>query len=108
MDQPIAQARSARGSPEDRRRPPTLAVMIVLERCGYGLYLPFYCPETAGVYLVPISDVDNRAMCSLRVTQSRNGQKRRIRTAANYKIGTVRIEPSSAPRVSSGAPGSSA
>ena len=71
-------------------------------------YFAVFCPETAEVYLIPISDVENRTMCALRVTQSRNGQKRRVRIAANYTIGSVRLEPSSAPRASSGGPGSCA
>ena len=57
-------------------------------------YFAVFCPETGEVYLIPISDIENRTMCALRVTQSRNGQKRRIRAASDYTIGVVRLDAS--------------
>ncbi|MBA3401728.1 MAG: hypothetical protein H0U05_07040 [Actinobacteria bacterium] len=70
-----------------------------------------YCPETGGIYLIPIDDVNCTKEARLRVAPSRNRQRKRIRLAADYQIGTVAMPALSvtrAPRVSSGAPGSSA
>jgi PD-(D/E)XK nuclease superfamily protein len=71
-------------------------------------YFAVFCPETGGVYLLPIADVENPTMCALRVTEPRNGQVQRIRAADKYVIGVVRAEASSGPRASSGGPGSCA
>ena len=71
-------------------------------------FFAIFCPEAGGVYLLPIADVENRTACALRVTEARNGQVQRTRAADQYVIGVVRAEPSLGPRVSSGAPGSSA
>lgn len=69
-------------------------------------YFAVYCAATSGVYLIPIADAQlrRRGALRVRVDPPRNSQRRRIRFAADYEIGTV----SSAPRVSSGAPGSCA
>ena len=48
--------------------------------------LAVFCPETGGVYLVPIDDLPTRAKARLRVEASRNGQGRGIRPAAAYEI----------------------
>jgi hypothetical protein len=45
-----------------------------------------YCPETGGVYLVPIADAPIRRQGALRVAATRNGQARNIRMAARYEI----------------------
>ena len=50
-----------------------------------------YCPETTGVYLIPIADVPGRRMASLRVDPPRNNQLHRVRFAADYEIGRVAI-----------------
>jgi len=50
-----------------------------------------YCPETAGVYLVPISHAATNYKCWLRVEPPRNNQHARVRWAADYEIGTVAI-----------------
>ena len=50
-----------------------------------------YCPETAGVYLVPIAAVQTDRVAALRVEPPRNNQRRRIRFAADYEIGRVTI-----------------
>ena len=60
-----------------------------------------YCPETAGVYLVPIGDLPVRVEGTLRVDPPRNGQRKRIRFAADYEVGRTRFTPT--PRESSGA-----
>jgi hypothetical protein len=48
-----------------------------------------YCPETKGVYLVPIEDLATRIAAALRVSPALNSQKRGIRNAARYFIGHV-------------------
>jgi hypothetical protein len=59
-----------------------------------------YCPETAAVYLVPITHLPVQRRGSLRVEAPRNNQFERIRFAADYEVGRVPIE---GLRVSSGA-----
>ncbi len=69
-------------------------------------YFGVYCPDNGGVYLVPIKDATRTSIHAIFASStSRNGQKKAIRFAADYEIGTVA---SSAPRASSGARGSSA
>jgi hypothetical protein len=61
-------------------------------RRGYRGEVDFfavYCPDTAGVYLVPISQVTTSATVKLRVEPPRNGQKKRIRHAAAYEVAKV-------------------
>lgn len=60
-------------------------------------YFAVHCPETGGVYLVPIAAVATTWMASLRVEPPRNCQKRRIRSAAEYEIGTIRLGSALAP-----------
>ena len=48
-----------------------------------------YCPETTGIYLIPIADVPTRSFACLRVEPSRNNQHRYVRPAAQYEIGRV-------------------
>lgn len=55
-------------------------------------YFAVHCPDTAGVYLVPIRDLPLRFEGTLRVSATRNGQRQRIRPAADYEVGSVRIE----------------
>jgi hypothetical protein len=52
-------------------------------------YFAVYCPETAGVYLVPIADLPVRVQGTLRVDPPRNNQMSRVRLASNYEIGKV-------------------
>jgi PD-(D/E)XK nuclease superfamily protein len=54
-----------------------------------------HCPETRGVYLVPIADLTVRAQAALRVEPARNGQEKRVRLAANYLIAKISINPDS-------------
>jgi hypothetical protein len=65
-------------------------------------YFAVYCPDTSGVYVVPIDDVPLRWEARLRVAASRNGQERRVRHAADYEIGRVVI-PRAEPGATSGA-----
>ena len=53
-------------------------------------FFAVYCPETCGVYLIPISDVPSDATASLRIRPARNNQRQRIRMAMAYEIGRVR------------------
>jgi hypothetical protein len=55
-------------------------------------YFAVYCPETSGIYLVPIEDVPTKSVAALRVMPPLNGQAERIRFAAKYEIGSVAIE----------------
>ena len=50
-----------------------------------------YCPETSGVYLIPIADVPTKSSAMLRVDVPRNGQSKRIRLAHDYWLGAVRV-----------------
>ena len=64
-------------------------------------YFAVHCPETGGVYLIPICDVSARSQGALRVEPTRNGQMKRLRWAANYEIGKVAL--SAALRATAGA-----
>jgi hypothetical protein len=57
-------------------------------------YFAIYCPETAGVYLVPIDDLPPRWQAALRVDPPRNQQRLRIRMAADYQIAEIKAVPS--------------
>ena len=48
-----------------------------------------YCPDTRGVYLLPIEDVVTRSDAYLRVDPPLNGQRKRIRYAKDYEIARV-------------------
>jgi hypothetical protein len=56
-----------------------------------------YCPETSGVYLIPMADVQIRVRGSLRVDPPKNGQRRFIRFAKPYEIGRVALGGQSPP-----------
>jgi hypothetical protein len=64
-------------------------------------YFAVYCPDTGGVYLIPIDDLPIKVQAALRVDPPRNCQKRGIRFAANYEIARVAV--TAGLRVSSGA-----
>jgi PD-(D/E)XK endonuclease len=53
-------------------------------------FFAVFCPETGGIYLIPIGDVPNRSNAYLRVDAPRNNQRERVRFAADYEIGRVR------------------
>ena len=72
-------------------------------------YFGVHCPETGGVYLVPIEDAELRRQGALRVEPARNGQSRKIRLAKTYEIASFGPRlPTEVPRASSGGPGSCA
>jgi hypothetical protein len=52
-------------------------------------YFAIYCPETTGVYLVPIEHLPTRSSANLRVEPARNAQRERIRPAERYLVATV-------------------
>jgi hypothetical protein len=52
-------------------------------------YFGVHCPETGGIYLIPITDAPARASCALRVAPTRNNQVRRIRSASAYEIASI-------------------
>jgi hypothetical protein len=66
-------------------------------------FFAVYCPETAGVYLVPVDDVPNRSTAMLRVDPPRNSQRKRIRFASDYEVGTVSCAPTAKLRATAGA-----
>jgi hypothetical protein len=52
-----------------------------------------YCPDNECVYLVPISAVASYRICSLRVSQPRNNQMKRIRWAEEYLVVPLDVSP---------------
>jgi PD-(D/E)XK endonuclease len=61
-------------------------------RRGYRGEIDFFgvhCPETNGVYLVPIEDLDVRSQAALRIRPPRNNQTAKVRMATRYEIGRV-------------------
>ena len=82
--------------------------MVVRDYLGQIDFFGVYCPETGGAYLVPVEDAQVRAAGTLRVTPPRNGQRRRIRQAADYEIAGVSVRITGEPGASAGACRSSA
>jgi hypothetical protein len=54
-------------------------------------YFGVYCPETEGVYLIPIVDLPMRRRGNLRFEPAKNNQRKFIRHAAKYEIGRVKV-----------------
>ena len=50
-----------------------------------------YCAELGSVYLLRMADIGTRVEGALRVEPARNGQRRRVRLAADYEIGGVLV-----------------
>jgi hypothetical protein len=50
-----------------------------------------YCPETCGVYLIPMTDLPIRVRGALRVDPPKNCQVKFIRYAATYEIGRMKV-----------------
>lgn len=79
--------------PDSRRR---------LHYRGQADVFGIYCPETDGVYLVPVEDVPERHG-SLRVEETRNNQRSKIRWARNYELSLPpEVEPHRPGRVTPG------
>jgi hypothetical protein len=66
-------------------------------------YFGVHCPETGGVYLVPIADALLTRQGALRVEPPRNNQRRGIRLAVDYEIGQISIRAKKEPGATSGA-----
>ena len=64
---------------------------VARDYLGQIEYFAVYCPETGGIYLIPIEDIPLKWAGCLRVTEARNGQKLRIRYAKDYEIGRVTV-----------------
>jgi hypothetical protein len=77
--------------------------MVTRDYLGQIDYFAVYCPETGGVYLVPVEHAPLRRLGALRVAAARNGQRRRIRMAADYEIGQISVRPTTEPGASAGA-----
>ena len=71
-------------------------------------FFAVYCQANRGVYLIPIDDVTTTCEARLRVSPTRNSQRRRIRAATDYEVATVAVVVTRGLRGSSGARGSSA
>jgi hypothetical protein len=56
-----------------------------------------YCPETAGVYMIPIEALSSASSAYLRVEPPLNNQRKRIRFATDYEIARVTTEGLRAP-----------
>jgi hypothetical protein len=54
-------------------------------------YVAVHCPETSGIYLIPIAELPLTTRGALRVEPARNNQRRRIRIAERYEIGRVAV-----------------
>jgi hypothetical protein len=50
-----------------------------------------FCPETGGVYCVPIEDIPTTEHGSLRVLAPRNNQKKGVRFAAAYEVARIDV-----------------
>jgi hypothetical protein len=64
---------------------------VARDYLGQIEYFAVYCPETSGIYLIPIEEVTSRWTGSLRVTDTKNGQRLRVRYARDYEIGRVHV-----------------
>jgi hypothetical protein len=55
-------------------------------------YFAVHCPETSGVYLIPIAELPLTSQAALRVEPARNNQRRGIRLAERYEIARVDLQ----------------
>lgn len=53
-------------------------------------YFAVYCPDGGSIYVVPVEEVGT-CQAALRVEPPRNAQRRRIRDASCYELGSVRV-----------------
>jgi PD-(D/E)XK endonuclease len=56
---------------------------------GQADHFGVYCPETGGVYLVPLGAARTVRVAALRVEPTQNGQQKFIRLAKDYEVGRV-------------------
>jgi hypothetical protein len=62
-------------------------------------YFGVFCPDTGGIYLVPMEDLPCRTQASLRVTPPRNAQVRGVRYARDYEIARLVLPATDAGRL---------
>jgi PD-(D/E)XK endonuclease len=62
-----------------------------------------HCQQNGRVYVIPIDDIQARVMVTLRVDPPRNGQRRKIRFAADYELAAVAVSATARPAASAGA-----
>jgi hypothetical protein len=60
-------------------------------------YFAVYCPQTTGVYLIPIDEIALARQGALRIDPPRNNQRRRVRYAERYALRSVRVASSPEP-----------
>jgi hypothetical protein len=71
-------------------------------------YFGVFCREIGTTYLVPIADLAVRNTAALRIDAPRNGQRHRVRFAADYELARVSVVATKEPGASAGGSGSSA
>jgi hypothetical protein len=71
-------------------------------------FFAVFCPETRGVYLVPIEHLQVKVQAALRVAPTRNSQRVGVRFAAEYLVATIAVDVTGEPGASVGACRSSA
>jgi hypothetical protein len=67
-----------------------------------------FCPETRGVYLVPITHLQVKVQAALRVEPALNSQRVGIRFADDYLVATIDVDVTAEPGASAGGYRSSA
>jgi hypothetical protein len=88
---PIRDVQFLRAPPESEGAIPSLL-------CDDVDLFAVHCPETSGVYLIPIADLPTDHRASLRVDPPRNNQRKGIREASKYEIARIEATPLRAPR----------
>lgn len=78
--------------PANRRREELRVEHYATDYRGDADLFGVYCPDTREVFLVPVEDVGTNG-CYLRTEPPRNGQKARIRWAADYRIDGPDVTP---------------
>jgi hypothetical protein len=48
-----------------------------------------YCPETGGCYYLPVAEIAGRKVVHLRTEPARNGQRKRLHFAEQYRLGAI-------------------
>jgi len=65
--------------------------MVKREYTGEIDEFAVFCPETGGVYCVPIEDMPTRGNDWLRVSDPRNNQRKGVRFAAPYEVARIDV-----------------
>jgi hypothetical protein len=48
-----------------------------------------YCPETGACYYLPMAEIAGRQVVHLRTEPARNGQRKRLHFAEQYRLGAI-------------------